>query len=189
MRLVVDANILIYVNGFGIWPAIFSFLTECRLTLIIIESVYRREVGDSLRQTLDHMIDEEVLALIGDPDKVVQKPKSVRKLQKKILRKARHCRGTSPIDQQLLLVALRDGHPLITDERPLRELAEKCNASNVYDLLDVIDALLAGQAIDDSSRNTLLSGNPGGRQTPPEELDAALAERGDIDRFGCTDAD
>lgn len=187
MRLVVDANILICVNGFDVWSELFEFLEECGLTLITIEAVYRRKIADSLRPTLDKMIEADHLALVGDPDKVVQQPKAIRKLQKKIRRKAKRCPPTSPVDQQLLLVALRDDHPLLTDERPLQDLADLCNVPVRYDLLDVIDALHAGAAIDEASKEALLSGNPGGREEARENLEAALAERGGPERFGCAE--
>ena len=184
MRLVVDANILICINGFDRWPALFAFLDRCEFTLVTIESVYRREL-DSIRPILDELIAQDHLALVSDPDKVVQKPKTVRKLQKRIKREARRCRPTSRVDQQLLLVALRDDHPLLTDERPLQDLANLCNVPVRYDLLDVIEALYAGRAINRSDRKTLLSSNPGGRQNSPDELEQLLADRGGDERFEC----
>lgn len=131
MRLVVDANILICVNGFGVWPKLRAFLQPCELTLITIESVYRREIPDALRPTLDQM----------------------------------------------------------TDERPLQELANHCNVPVSYDLLDVIDALHAGQAINAQTRQNLLSGNPGGRQDSFDDLEQTLSARGGGDRFDCVDSD
>lgn len=84
---------------------------------------------------------------------------------------------------------MRDDHPLLTDERPLQDLADQCNAPVSYDLLDVIDALHAGQAINAQTRHTLLSSNPGGRQDSPDALEHTLSARGGGNRFDCEGSD
>lgn len=188
MRAVIDANILIFANHLRIWDELFAFLDRCDLKLILIESVYQQEIPDHLRDIVDSMIEKECLALVKDPDKAVQKPKDVRKLQRKIARQAKRCPPTSRIDRQLLLVALRDDIALLTDEGPLRHLAGLCNAPLYYDLLDAIEALFAGNIIDSGVKETLLSKNPGGRHQSAEDLETILVDRGGRERFACTEA-
>lgn len=185
MKIVVDANVLIFANGFGIWDDVATWLERCELVLVTIQSVYGKETPDSLRPRLDVLYQEGLLLLMGDPAKVVQQPKDVRKLQKKIARAARALPPTSPVDQQLLLLTLREAEAvLLTDEKPLFELATRCNA-RCYDLLDLIEALFAAGAISEARRSELLEGRPGGRQESATDLKAELDERGGASRFAC----
>lgn len=187
MRVVVDANILTFIYGANSWRQLATFLVQCEMVLVTIESVYRRELPDPVRANVDQLLARDLFALVTDPDRLSQQPKNMRKLRKSITRKARCCPPTSGEDQQLLFVAMRDDVPLVTDEQPLQQLAHSCNAPRCYDFLDVIDALYAAGVLSEKDRQNVLSDNPGGRQFPSKALQKELEERGGFERFECND--
>lgn len=178
--VVVDCNMLHLLQQNGLFEALLAVPGVQRIATL--EPVYRREATAALRAALDELAARQQFERLPDPHDA-QLERSGHKVMKKLKRASRRT-TTSRVDEGLLFAAIVRRAPLLTCEAPLRALALEAGHDEVYDELDLVDALCAFEAID-AHRRLELFGRPLGRQPPPtvDARCAQSAQRGGLERF------
>lgn len=119
---VIDANMLVFMYRAGIRSSIENCLRTHKLQLHTIQSVMRSELQDKVRIWAESLQSDEFLIVLNDPFKDRNSSKAVRKLIKRVERISKN-RPLSQVDKQLLLLAIQQKVPLLTEEGPLSALS------------------------------------------------------------------
>ena len=138
--MVVDTNVFNHFYAAGLVPQAGRLISQFPCPFVTLRSVYMREAQDAVRnQCIEPWRQADKVEIVDGPEKRQPLPKKERKLYKKIRRAARND-PTSKVDDQLVFVAANRDLPLVTTERPIRDVAQTFGV-RWYDFIDVADAL------------------------------------------------
>ena len=182
--MVVDTNVFNHFYAAGLVPQAGRLISQFPCPFVTLRSVYMREAQDAVRnQCIEKWRQSGQIKIVDGPERRRSLPKKERKLYRKIRRRARND-PTSKVDDQLVFVAADRGLPLVTTERPIRNVAKACGV-RWHDFIDVADALREFDLLDRGEWQDLYVNWPVHSDKDTLTLYAESEEREADDRFEC----
>jgi hypothetical protein len=164
-----------------------ALLGDCGWTIVTLDAIYQREAIDQLRRELDVLIKRNLCTLAPHPEADSSLAKDERKLWLKIDQFAqKHFARTSKNDRGILFVAEQADIVLVSEDGPLKALAQARDKTTL-DVLDVLAILSARGSLSEREFAALLEKEAKRRSTKDNELRDAIARRGH-DHWPCVAA-